>query len=129
MKIKSWSMDKNEKRTELEATLYMATKLMLEKANNGGKGVIFNKGEDNELRLTYDDMVDVMDDLWGYFEVYERFKKSHCGTCVDYIRSDETCRGIDNIGRCRNQNTNVKVHRFSGCDIGRRKKRRVSKNV
>lgn len=120
----STTLEKNQKRNKLEATLYMATKMMQERADEKpGKGVVFNKKTDEELRLTYDEMVEVLDDLWGYFQVYDRFKKTYCGNCVDFKANDKVYKGVGCLGTCKQQRQDITVHRFSGCDVGRKRKR------
>lgn len=84
--------------SELESSLLCFGKLLEEKLANKSVGVIVNKGQDDQVKIKYEDALRGLNRLSSYFGLKGTFSYGICGTCNHFsIDTDST----EVLGTCK----------------------------
>ena len=108
--VPSLNQSKGTTINELELTLIALKKLLKQKvAASPSAGLRLNKGQPNEAKLKYKDMITVLDSLQGKLSMEGCFSLGICKTCT---RFNPRASGRGCFGLCKDK----VVHEYYSCD-------------
>ena len=105
----------NYKPNELEMALKIATKAvnqLLEQKPKGG--LIVNKGQATEARMSYDEARLCLERLHRRFDILGAFSMGICGECTKWSTAEHDTGHWGDCGTCKTSGKHM--HRYDSCD-------------
>lgn len=103
-KIQSINASKGKELNDLEATLLSFQKLIDSKVKEGKKGIVLNKGTEQEYKMSYKKLQALLWELDTYFGLRGAFTYGICGNCKHFQNS---CSVDGTFGKCQGINNKV----------------------
>lgn len=108
----SINADQSRHVNEIEKTFMLMKRMLEAEIDAGKKGLVINKGKDNEVKVKYETALQTLDRFYSYMGIKGTFSFGICLTCDNF---DGACSATDCFGKCKFSASDLK-HIYDSCE-------------